>query len=197
MKLPIQLRVFLPPLLLPVFALAANAPIAEPAGISNELRVSADEQLDFVLKAHGAQVYVCKMRDDDRKSYRWTFIAPQARLLEGGETVAYHGAGPVWESARDGSSVKGAVRAKQDAGTGNLPWLLLQATVTEGTGKFSRVSSIQRVATHGGTEPGATCDAQRSGQEAHVKYTADYYFYRRRPSITYLTPWAKPGNGLC
>jgi hypothetical protein len=158
----------------------AVAAVAEPAGISNALRPPGGERPDFVLNAHGAQIYVCKPRAGEPDAYQWTFVAPEATLLENGEQVAYHGAGPTWTSASDGSSVKGAVREKQDGGAGNIPWLLLAGTPSDGAGKFAGVTSIQRVATHGGVEPGVACDASRSGQEARVKYTADYYFYKRR-----------------
>jgi hypothetical protein len=77
--------------------------------------------------------------------------------------------------------VKGAVRERQDGGAGNIPWLLLAGTPSEGVGRFAGVTSIQRVATRGGAEPTTPCDASKSGQEARVNYTADYYFYKRKP----------------
>jgi Protein of unknown function (DUF3455) len=171
----------------PALALAAAIPcavaaVAEPAGISNPLRAPAGEQLDFVLNAHGAQLYVCRPRPTDRFAFQWTFLAPEATLLQDDKIVGYHGAGPVWESMSDGSSVRGEVRERQDGGAGNLPWLLLAGTPSQVTGRFAGVTSIQRVATHGGVEPKTACDASMSGREARVKYTADYYFYKRRPS---------------
>lgn len=57
---------------------------------------------------------------------------------------------------------------------------LLEGTHAEGSGRFAGVTSIQRVATRGGAEPDIACDASRSGQEARVKYTARYYFYKRK-----------------
>ena len=156
------------------------AAVSEPAGISAALRPAADEQPAFVLAAHGVQVYACKPKTNEGTAYAWTFVAPEATLTEGGSTVGRHYAGPTWESSADRSSVTGVVRQRQDGGAGNIPWLLLAATPGEGAGRFAGVTSIQRVATKGGVEPAEACDASKSGQEARVPYTADYYFYKRK-----------------
>jgi hypothetical protein len=100
--------------------------------------------------------------------------------LEGGATVGRHYAGPTWESSSDRSSVKGAVRERQDGGAGNIPWLLLAGTSNGADGKMGGVTSIQRVATKGGIEPTVGCEASKMGQEVRVPYTADYYFYKRK-----------------
>ena len=76
--------------------------------------------------------------------------------------------------------MRGAVKQRQDGGAGNIPWLLLSGSPTEGAGKFTGVTSIQRVATKGGVEPDGGCDASKAGQEVRVPYTADYYFYKRK-----------------
>jgi Protein of unknown function (DUF3455) len=157
----------------------ALAGLSEPEGLTPALHVEPGERLAFVLRAHGAQVYMCVASPGPRRAHEWRFVAPDATLLDNGRIVGYHGAGPVWESVADGSSVRAQVRESQDAGTGNVPWLLLSATSSDGRGIFSKVSSIQRVATRGGMPPPWPCDASRAGQEARVKYTADYYFYRR------------------
>ena len=167
------------PLLLSLVALPCIA-AAQPAGISDKLRPSADEQAAFVLKAEGVQIYACKPSAKDPNAYAWSFVAPEATLLEGGVSIGRHYAGPTWESSSDRSSVKGAVRERQDGGAGNIPWLLLAATPAASDGKFSVVTSIQRVATKGGVEPAGGCDASKADQEARVPYTADYYFYKRK-----------------
>ena len=158
----------------------AVAAVAEPAGISAALRAPDGEQAEFVLQAQGVQIYACKPRANDPYAYQWTFVAPEATLTEGGATVGRHGAGPFWESTSDRSSVRGAVKQRQDGGAGNIPWLLLAATSAEGAGKFAGVTSIQRVATKGGVEPASGCDASKANQEVRVPYTADYYFYKRK-----------------
>jgi hypothetical protein len=162
------------------FTPAAIAAIAEPAGISAALRAPDGEEAQFVLQAQGVQIYACKPRADDAYAYQWAFVAPEATLTEGGASVGTHGAGPTWTSASDRSSAKGAVKQRQGGGAGYIPWLLLSATSTEGAGKFAGVTSVQRVATRGGVEPAEACDASKSGREARVPYTADYYFYKRK-----------------
>ena len=158
---------------LPVFA----ADTTEPEGISAQLR-PAGEKPAFALKATGVQIYTCKTSADGSE-HKWAFVAPEATLSENGTIVGHHGAGPTWESMRDGSAVKGSVKAKQDGGAGNIPWLWLTATPTGAPGRFANVTSVLRVATKGGVEPANGCDAAHAGQEARVPYTADYYFYTR------------------
>jgi hypothetical protein len=166
--------------LLSLAALPGIAAVAEPAGLSPNLRPAADELPAFVLNAQGVQIYACKPRANDPNVYAWSFVAPEATLLEGGAGVGRHFAGPTWESSSDRSGVKGAVRERQDGGAGNIPWLLLGATPNGSEGRFAGVSSVQRVATRGGVEPTAPCDASKVGEEMRVPYTADYYFYRRK-----------------
>jgi hypothetical protein len=161
-------------------ALPSVAAMTEPSGISDKLRASGDEQVAFVLNAQGVQIYACKPSPKDPYAYAWSFVAPEATLAEGGATVGRHFAGPTWESSSDRSSVKAAVRERQDGGSGNIPWLLLGATPAGSDGKFANVTNIQRVATRGGVEPTEQCDAAKVGQEVRVPYTADYYFYKRK-----------------
>ena len=167
------------PAVMLAFATPALAAIAEPTGVQEALRAPAGEQLDFMTQAAGVQVYTCKQKVDDAYAYAWTFVAPEAVLMEGGKNTGKHYAGPHWESLADGSKVKGAVKQRQDGGAGNIPWLLLAGT-SEGTGKYAGVTSIQRVATKGGVEPKDGCDASKAGQELRVPYTADYYFYKKK-----------------
>ena len=171
---------FTMPILVSFIALPSVAAITEPTGIAANLRPAADEQAAFVLNAKGVQIYACRPRANDPNAYAWGFVAPEATLLEGGASVGRHFAGPTWESSSDRSSVKGVVRERQDGGAGNIPWLLLAATPTGSDGKFAGVASIQRVATKGGVEPTAPCDASKVGEEMRVPYTADYYFYQRK-----------------
>ena len=66
---------------------------------------------------------------------------------------------------------------KADAPGPAIPWLLLRAKSTSGTGVFSAVSSIQRVRTVGGKAPASGCDRMQSGKETRVSYSAEYRFY--------------------
>ena len=115
------------------------------------------------------QIYEC--RDS-----KWLFVAPEAELWDArGRKIGSHYAGPHWELA-DGSKVLATVKARADApAAGAIPWLLLNAKSVGAEGAFSKVTSIQRVATHGGVAPAGGCS--QSGEEARVYYTADYYFF--------------------
>jgi hypothetical protein len=163
-----------------IFLSAAPAfgAMTEPQVMPN-LRAPDGERVAFILKAQGVQVYACKARVDDPYAYAWSFVAPEATLSEEGNTVGRHFAGPTWASTSDRSRVKAAVRERQDGGAGNIPWLLLTATADPAEGKFAGVTSIQRVATYGGVEPGQPCTGANAGTEARVPYTADYVFYKR------------------
>ena len=160
----------------PAFQVFA-ADIAEPAGIASQIRPEGEKPA-FVLKAAGVQIYNCKASPDGYE-HKWAFVAPDATLSENGYVVGHHGAGPVWEFTADGSVVKGAAKARQDGGAGNIPWLWLPTTSVGKSGRFADVSSVLRVATQGGVEPAGGCDAGHAGQDVKVPYSADYYFYTK------------------
>jgi hypothetical protein len=130
----------------------------------------------FQVDAEGVQIYLCQARTNDPMAFEWAFRFPEAVLINTwGETIGTHYAGPTWES-RDGSLVVAAARANADSPDATaIPWLLLQAQSTSGTGVFSTVSYIQRIDTTGGRAP-ASCDAATAGQELRVPYTAVYAF---------------------
>jgi hypothetical protein len=150
-----------------IAALAGCASSAVPQAISP----SAGETLAFVAPAKGVQIYECRGGE-------WAFVAPEAQLFDAaGKTIGRHYAGPHWEAA-DGSKVVAAVKAKADApSAGDIPWLLLGAKSVGGEGAFSKVTSIQRLATVGGIAPSRSCE---NGARARVGYTADYYFFTAR-----------------
>jgi len=112
----------------------------------------------------------------------WLLKAPAAELYDAQQSRVgkhYKGPdGPVWE-AIDGSQVVGRMLTKAEAYASNsIPHLLLQATRSSDRGTFAHITYIQRVDTADGTapaDPGVTV-----GQEARVKYRAEYVFYRKR-----------------
>ena len=143
-----------------------------------------------ILKIHdhavGAQVYTCTASggadagvDAGTATYAWVLKAPDAKLYDKGNTqVGTHGAGPNWTSTVDGSVVNGAKVAQVDAPVSSaIPWLLLRASSTSGTGAFSDITYVQRVNTANGKAPASGCDATAVGAEVRVDYSADYYFY--------------------
>jgi hypothetical protein len=78
----------------------------------------------------------------------------------------------------DGSEVTGKAAAKVDSlDHESIPWLLVKVVSNSGKGLLARVTTIQRVRTHGGQPPAEGCDAPHSGAETKSSYTADYYFY--------------------
>jgi hypothetical protein len=160
-------------------AAPAFAAVAPPAGLSDAMRPSADEEPAFVLNASGVQVYACKTKPNDSYAYAWTFVRPEAILMEGGATVGKHYYGPTWESM-DGSTIKGVMKEKQDGGAGNIAWLRLASAPGLNTGRMADVTTVLRVATKGGVEPSGGCDEFKVNQEVGVPYTADYYFYKKK-----------------
>jgi hypothetical protein len=155
-------------------AVAIGAAIAQDLKtIPENLRPTANESLKRVISAKGVQIYQCR----DQK---WVFVAPEAELFDSrGNLVGRHYAGPTWEATGDGSKVLGTVKTRAEAPEGGaIPWLLLSAKSVGGRGYFSDVTSIQRVATHGGVAPGSGCP--HDGLVARVAYSADYYFFHAR-----------------
>ena len=160
--------------------LPAAAVISPPAGITASIAAPADEAPEFALRAEGVHVFECKPLPADANRFAWSFSAPDATLYDGGRSIARHTAENTFEGVADRSTVSATLRARQDGGANNLPWLLMRAQSTPDAGLFAGVTSVQRVNTRGGIAPDAGCDASNVGKEARVPFTADYYFYRRR-----------------
>ena len=157
-----------------VTAVAIGAAIAQDfKSIPENLKPAANESLKRAISAKGVQIYECREQ-------KWVFIAPEAELFDSrGNLVGRHYAGPQWEATGDGSKVVGTVKARADAPEANaIPWLLLSTKSVGGRGYFSDVTSIQRIATHGGMAPGIACT--HDGLQARVSYTADYYFFHAK-----------------
>jgi hypothetical protein len=137
--------------------------------VPDKLNPGAQEKLALVVPAKGVQIYECR-------DAKWAFVAPEAELFDQtGKRIGRHYAGPHWEAVH-GSKVIGAVKERADAPSpGAIPWLLLSARSVGGEGAFSRITSIQRVATAGGVAPAGNCS--QPGSQARVAYSADYYFF--------------------
>ena len=161
-------------------ALPALAAISAPGGLAPALSASPDEEASFMLRAEGAHVFECKPLPTDPNRFAWAFSSPNATLYEAGRPVARHVAENTFEATGDRSTVSGSVRARQEGGADNLPWLLLRVQSTPDAGLFAGVTSVQRVNTSGGAAPESGCDVNNVGKEARTAFTADYYFYRRR-----------------
>jgi hypothetical protein len=159
---------------------AADAGTRAPAAaVPESLRPGSDEVLLSRASAVGTQIYECRAGDGGAA---WSLLGPEAELADdAGKPIGRHYSGPTWEST-DGSKIVGEVKARADAPGGRaIPWLLLQAKTTSGTGVFSRVTSVQRTDTMGGLAPESGCDAQHAGARQASPYRAVYSFYARRP----------------
>jgi FtsP/CotA-like multicopper oxidase with cupredoxin domain len=143
------------------------------------LRPTAGEVAFLEALAAGVQIYECAAKQGGAGGYEWQFRAPEATLTDrAGRSLGKHYAGPTWE-ATDGSKVVGEVKARDPGPKATaIPWLLLNAKSTMGTGVFAKTKSIQRVDTVAGVAPSSACEAANVGQVARVPYTATYYYYR-------------------
>jgi hypothetical protein len=157
----------------------------EPAAVSvpEKIRPGANESLAAVVPARGVQIYECREAKGLPGTYEWAFVGPDALLFDArGNRIGRHYAGPHWES-NDGSKVAAAVKERSDApAAGAIPWLLLSAKSVGPEGSFSKVTSIVRANTTGGTAPASGCSQAAAGTSARVDYTADYYFYGVSPA---------------
>lgn len=163
---------------------AAPATAATPA-VPAAIAAAPGQALAFSVAARGVQIYECrqgppkKPGDELYEPHEWTFVAPDAVLLDAqGRVVGHHGAGPHW-TFDDGTRVTGRVRARSEAGEpGAIPWLLLESSASGP--RLADVRSIQRIHTHGGSAPAHGCRAIDAGTRVRVPYTADYLFYSGR-----------------
>jgi Protein of unknown function (DUF3455) len=149
--------------------------------IPDGLKTPPTQLLALQTHATGVQIYECKASKENPARLEWVFVAPEAELFDtDGIKVGKHYAGPTWE-AIDGSKVVGEVKARDDGPDANaIPWLLLSAKSTSGTGMLNKTVSIQRVQTVGGKAPGDSC-SQAPGTLARVPYEASYFFYVVKP----------------
>jgi Protein of unknown function (DUF3455) len=147
------------------------------------IRVPMSSMLIWHTYAKGVQVYVCTPDPKDSSHYIWTFKEPRANLYADSSwhrLVGKHyfdaGKNPTWEAA-DGSKVSGIkVQQANSPDSASIPWLLLHAAVTGGSGTLAAAIFIQRVRTNGGKAP-ATAERLYKGQSVEVPYTAEYLFY--------------------
>jgi hypothetical protein len=165
-------------------ALLASAPLKgeTAAAVPEKLKVPDTQKLSLEVKATGVQIYACSASKTDPARFEWVFKAPEADLFDSaGKKIGSHYAGPTWEST-DGSKVVGELKAKDDGpDPAAIPWLLLSAKSTSGTGVFARTLSIQRLHTVGGKAPADGCDQEHAGKETRIAYKATYAFSVAKP----------------
>jgi Protein of unknown function (DUF3455) len=154
----------------------ANAQKETAPDVPDAIRQPAGEELLLVAHASGSQIYTCQAGADGK--FAWTLKAPEAELKDGnGKVIGSHFAGPAWKMT-DGSEVTGKASAHVDSPEfDSIPWLLVNVVSQSGDGVLTKVTTIQRVHTHGGKAPAVGCDASHRDAETKRSYTADYYFY--------------------
>jgi hypothetical protein len=168
----------------PALALACASLLCTPPAVADDLptppvpealRPSAGERALFFWHANGVQIYECRSAGT---GFAWTFVAPEAELVNLDEDhVGTHGAGPFW-AASDGSRIVGIVKARADgASAADIPLLLLSTRSVAGSGLLAAVTSVQRLKTRGGVAPASGCQsAVDLGKQSRKPYTADYVF---------------------
>jgi hypothetical protein len=139
--------------------------------------------LEPVLSAHakGSQIYTCQAGADGK--FGWTLKGPEAELSDRKDKVmGQHFADPTsklptWK-LKDGSEVSGKAAAHVDSlDSDSIPWLLVNVVSNAGKGQLAKVTTIQRVHTHGGKPGNDACDESHKDAETKSRYTADYFFF--------------------
>jgi opacity protein-like surface antigen len=162
-------------LCLAALAIVASASAASAQAPQVPAAVAASgETTVATFQGVGAQVYECKAGSDGKLA--WSFREPIATLINKGKTVGRHYAGPSWEDV-DGSKIVGkAVGNAPGATTDDVPWLKLDVVKHQGRGLLSKVTTVQRLDTHGGALTGS-CD--KAGDFKSVAYSATYVFLHK------------------
>jgi hypothetical protein len=166
--------------LLAISAVAANAQSIPAPTVPSAIQAPPGERVVFVAHATGSQIYTCQPSADGK--FAWTLKAPDAELKDDkGKFIGSHFAGPSWKLT-DGSKVTGKAVAHVDSPDPNsIPWLLVNVIGGSGNGLLLNVTTVQRINTHNGKPPAEGCDASHANAENRSPYTADYYFYGRKP----------------
>lgn len=166
-------RICLSMLAIAASALGASAALAQAPQVPAAVAVPGATTL-ATFQGVGAQVYECKTGGDGKLA--WVFREPIASLIGSGKTVGRHYAGPSWEDI-DGSIITAKASGNAPGATSSdIPWLKLDVVTHKGHGLFSKVTTVQRLNTQGGTLTGA-CD--KAGDFKSVTYSATYVFLRK------------------
>jgi len=161
-----------------LFAMAQkDVPAKESApDVPDGIAVPSGLEPVLFVRASGSQIYTCQAGSDGK--FDWTLRGPEAELKDRKDKViGQHSAGPTWK-LKDGSEVTGKAAAHIDSlDLDSIPWLLINVVNNSGKGALAKVTTIQRVHTHGGKAGNDACDESHKGAETKSNYTADYYFF--------------------
>jgi len=169
-----------------VLATSANAQKDAPApevapDVPDAIAVPAGLQPVLSVHAKGSQIYTCQADADGK--FAWTLKGPDAELTDRKDKVIGHHLAdpasklPTWK-LKDGSEVSGKAAAHVDSlDSDSIPWLLVNVVSNAGKGQLAKVTTLQRVHTHGGKPGNDICDESRKDAETKSEYRADYYFF--------------------
>jgi hypothetical protein len=165
-------------------ASASPVPRVQPPslGFFSSIKVPDDVVPVMRLQARGVQIFRCELRP---KGYLWVYRQPEAELRDPTQpdapVVARHGVNYSFEHVDGSRLIAQIIKYDSAARADALPWLLMSARAY-GDGAFSGISMVQRVDTSGGMPP-AGCDAQQLDRPLRVDFSADFVFYRPRPTV--------------
>jgi hypothetical protein len=159
------------------------ATFGQDMNIPTPIQAPKNSKLILQVYAKGVQMYICKQDVKDTSRYMWAFTGPRAVLYS--DAAYSHAIGKhyfdasnnaTWEDT-DGSKVAGTkVQQVNSPNATAIPWLLVKAVNTQGTGILKPVVYVQRVLTKGGKAP-AKADASQKGRSFEAPYEAEYLFY--------------------
>ena len=150
------------------------------ASLPASIQVPAGNRVAMETVGMGSILYECRDKANMPGQLEWTFVGPDARLMDrAGKVVGrYYGPPATWESM-DGSKLTATQLAVAPSGATSLPYQLVKANPAMGSGAMSGVTYIQRVALTGGVAPATmACTAMNKGQKTTVPYQADYIFWK-------------------
>ena len=171
---------------LPLLAACASSPVSssfDQSSLPPAVQTPAGHRPALELVGSGDAVYECQPVSQGSNRYAWTFLRPEAKLLDrGGKQVGrYFGPPATWDYWA-GSRLTGTQLNTAPAGEGNLPLQLVKADAAIGNhDAFKGTTYIQRVNIKGGGTPTKACGWINMREAQTVKYQADYIFYRAAP----------------
>jgi Protein of unknown function (DUF3455) len=141
---------------------------------------AGERQVDRVA-SRGMQTYECRAKPGHASRPEWVYVSSETELLDGqGQSVGTHTfPPPVWD-AHDGSRFSGTIKARAPAPqAGAAPWLLISARSIGGEGRFSKITSLQRVNTEGGVVPTRRCDVTTVGAKERVALISEFILFSK------------------
>lgn len=159
---------------------SASGMVYSQAGLPASIQVPAGNKVAWETAGKGDITYECKDKAGMPGQVEWTFVGPDAKLMDrsGKQVGKYYGPPATWE-ANDGSKLTATQLAVAPSTAGALPYQLVKANPAMGSGALTGVTYIQRVNLTGGVAPAnMACTAANKGQKTTVPYQADYIFYK-------------------